>query len=275
MSAKLQESYSHLEKRVADRTKELAALNTIAAVVSRSLDLQEILNNALDKTLEVTRIDAGGIYLLDEETEVLNVVAQRGFSSQFVNEIDGLKVGEGFSGRVAQSGQPLVVQDVSSDSRLTRMVAKKEGLHSMASVPLSSKGRVLGTLFAVNYRHREFTDQDVELLTSIGHQIGVAIENAHLFESERQRRQEATLLAEVAKLISGTLDLHEVLRLTAECAVDVFDVHCCCIFLYDEKRETLKLAAGVAARGSQLAPKLRNSPPASGCGREFLKVFSP
>jgi GAF domain-containing protein/HAMP domain-containing protein len=277
MSAKLQESYSHLEKRVADRTKELAALNKIAAVVSRSLDLQEILNNALDKTLEVTRIDAGGIYLLDEETEVLNIVAQLGFSPQFVNEIDRLKVGEGFSGHVAQSGQPLVVQDISSDPRLTRTVAKEEGLHSMASVPLSSKGRVLGTLFAVNYRYREFTDQDVELLTSIGHQIGVAIENAHLFESERQRRQEATLLAEVAKLISGTLDLHEVLRLTAECAVDVFDVHCCCIFLYDEKRETLKLAAQIGGGSQRLttSTQVQEFTPSERMRRRVLEGLQP
>ncbi|NIN98774.1 MAG: GAF domain-containing protein, partial [Anaerolineae bacterium] len=102
---------------MADRTKELAALNAIAGVVSRSLDLQEILNNALDKTLEVMEIEAGGIYLLDEEVGMLNVVTQRGFSPELVTEIDGLKVGEGLSGRVVQSGQPLVVKDLAADHR--------------------------------------------------------------------------------------------------------------------------------------------------------------
>ncbi len=245
MSAQLQESYATLEQRVADRTKELAALNAIAAVVSRSLDLEEILNNALEKTLEVMEVEAGGIYLLDEEAGVLTVATQRGFSPQFVTEIDRLQVGEGFSGRVVQSGQPLVVRDVSTDPRLTRAVAREEGFHSLVSVPLSSKGKVPGALFAATYGYREFADQDVQLLISIGHQIGVAIDNAHLFEAERRRRQEATLLAEVAKLISGTLDLDEVLRLTAECAVDLFDVGCCCIFLYDEGGGTLRPAVQV------------------------------
>jgi GAF domain-containing protein/HAMP domain-containing protein len=245
MSVQLQESYAHLERRVADRTKELAALNAIATVVSRSLDLEEILNDALDKTLQVMEIEAGGIYLLDEEAGVLTVTAQRGFSPQAVAEIDGLKVGEGFSGRVAQSGQPLVVKNVSADPRLTRMVVREEGFRSLAIVPVSSKGNVLGTLFAMTHGYREFTDQDVQLLTSIGHQIGVAIENARLFEAESEQRQEATLLVEMAKLISGTLDLDEVLRLTAEYAVDVFDIHCCCIFLYDEGKGTLRPAVKI------------------------------
>jgi len=262
MSVQLQESYANLERRVADRTRELAALNAIATVVSRSLDLPEILNNALDKTLEVMEIEAGGIYLLDPKAKVLTIVAQRGFSTQFVAEIDQLKVGEGFSGRVVQLGQPLVVKDLSTDPRLTRTAVREEGLHSMASVPLTSKGQVLGALFAVTHGYREFTDQDVQLLTSIGNQIGVAIDNAHLFESERQRRQEATLLAEVAKLISGTLDLDEVLRLTAECAVDVFEVDCCCLFQYDEERGVLRPAVYIEIDGSAAGADRRHAKPA-------------
>jgi GAF domain-containing protein/HAMP domain-containing protein len=247
MATQLQESYASLERRVADRTKELAALNAIAAVVSRSLDLDEILKNALDKTLEVMDTEAGGIYLLDEELDALNVAVQRGFTPELVAEIDGLKVGEGFSGRVIQTSEPLVVRDLAADSRLTRSVVLDEGLQSVAIVPLSSKGKVLGTLFVITYGYREFTDEDVQLLSSIGHQIGVAIDNAHLFEAERRRRQEATLLTEIAKLVSGTLNLDEVLRLTAECAVDVFDIDCCCVFLYDERSGTLRPAAQVGA----------------------------
>jgi signal transduction histidine kinase/HAMP domain-containing protein len=262
MSAQLQGSYATLERRVAARTKELAALNAIAAVVSRSLDLQEILNNALDKTLEVMEIEAGGIYLLDEAAGLLTITTQRGFDSQFVAEVDNLKVGEGFSGRTVQTGQPLVVRDVSTDPRLTRMAAREEGLHSLASVPLSSKGKVLGVLFTITHGYREFTDQDVQLLTSIGNQIGVAIDNARLFEAERRRRQEATLLAEVAKLISGTLDLDEILRLTAGCAVDLFDVGCCCIFQYIEERETLTPAVHIGIDTSTARTQVSQIPPA-------------
>ena len=205
MSAQLQGSYAQLERRVAARTEELSALNEIASVVSQSLDLDEILYSALDESLQVMEIEAGGIYLLNEKAGVLNIVAQRGFSPQFVSEVDNLTIGEGFSGRVAQSGQPLVVNNVSTDPRLTRKVVRDEGLRSMASVPLAVKGKVLGTLFAITRGDREFTNQDVQLLTSIGHQIGVAIENANLYNAAQRRAEQFEVLSELGRRLTSIL----------------------------------------------------------------------
>ena len=185
MSAQLQLSYANLEQMVVERTRELAMLSDLAAVVSHSLDLDDILSDALDKSLQVMEVESGVIYLLDHEAGVLNVAAKRGFNPQFVSEIDRLKVGEGLSGLVVQSGQPLVVKDVSTDPRVTRIAVREEGLRSLACVPIRSKGKVLGALFAVTRGYREFTDQDVGLLTAIGNQVGVAIENAHLFDQAR------------------------------------------------------------------------------------------
>jgi signal transduction histidine kinase len=239
MTLRLRDLITGLERRVADRTRELETLNAVAGVVSRSLDLEEILHDALDKALQVLEIEAGGIFLLDVRepqsndvlepstsassvepshaaddtsaaTGILTIAVQRGFSPEFIEAIDGLEVGEGFSGLVAQSGQPLVVRDVSTDPRLTRMVAREEGFHSLAVVPLHSKEKTLGTLFAGTRGYREFTDQDVQLLTSIGQQLGVAIENA------RQRAQiEATLRqSEMEKAVAAernrlARDLHD------------------------------------------------------------------
>jgi GAF domain-containing protein/HAMP domain-containing protein len=205
MSAQLQESYAQLEQRVAARTEELSALNEIATVVSQSLDLDEILYSALDESLQVMEIEAGGIYLLNEKAGFLNLVAQRGFSPQFVSEVDYLTIGEGFSGRVAKSGTPLVVKNVSTDPRLTRKVVRDEGLRSMASVPLAVKGKVLGTLFAITRGDREFTDQDVQLLTSIGHQIGVAIENANLYNAAQRRAEQFQVLSELGRRLTSIL----------------------------------------------------------------------
>jgi signal transduction protein with GAF and PtsI domain len=143
-----------LERQVVARTKELSVLNAIAATVSQTLDLFEILDTALEEILQVMEIDGGGIYLLDERSGRLNIKTQRGFNAELVEKIDALQVGEGFSGEVALSGKPLVVKNIAGDPRLTRTAVAEAGIRSVAVVPLSSKGKVPGTLFVVRRGRR-------------------------------------------------------------------------------------------------------------------------
>ena len=202
---------AHLEGTVTNQSNEFDALNAIAETVSQSLDLDEILNGALDRTLEVLEVEAGGIYLLDEGAGLLKIAAQRGFKPELVNEIDGLRVGEGFSGRVVLSGDPLVVEDVGKDERLTRIAVREEGLRSVAIVPLNSRGKVLGTLFVITYGLRTFSERDLHLLASIGNQIGVATETARLIDSEQRRAEEFRVISEVGRRIVSILPVDKLL----------------------------------------------------------------
>jgi GAF domain-containing protein len=238
-----------LETEVANRTKELASLNAIAAVVSRSLDLEQMLADALDETLEVVGIEAGGIYLLDEEACVLTLDVQRGFSPELAAAIDRLKVGEGFSGRVVQSGEPLLVRDVSKDPRLTRMIVQEEGLRSLAVIPLSAKTKVLGTLFLVTRGYRVFTNRDVQLLTAIGQQIGVAVENTRLYEDTRRRLAQLTALQDTTTAVAGTLELDKLLHLIVHDAVNLLQAEGGILNLvdWDMREDEVVAAAGVAA----------------------------
>jgi GAF domain-containing protein len=238
-----------LESQVANRTAELAAVNAIAAVVSRSLDLDELLADALDKTLEVMDIELGGIYLLDEEAGLLSIAAQQGFSPELVTEIDKLRMGEGFSGRVAQSGEVLVVKDVSADPRLTRLAVQEEGLRSLVVVPLRAKGKALGTLFAATRGYREFADRDVQLLTSIGQQIGVAVENAALYEDTKGRLAQVTALQETTTAVASTLELERLLRLIVQQATNLLQADGGILNLvdWDAREDEVVAAVGVTA----------------------------
>jgi nitrate/nitrite-specific signal transduction histidine kinase len=244
MSIQLQESYANLEQRVAIRTRELAALNAIATVVSQSLDLDEILDGALDTTLQVMDIEVGGIYLLDETAGLLDITTQRGLSPEFVAGVNRLKVGEGFSGRVVQSGQPLVVSDVSSDHRLTRMVVREEGLRSLAVVPIDSKGKALGTLFTMSHGYRDFTDQDVQLLSSIGHQIGIAVESSNLFQAVQRRAEQFRVITEVSHRITSILDIDEVLVEVVHLIQQSFDYDHVAIALVEGDEAVYRVGAG-------------------------------
>ncbi len=221
MSAELARSYRTLEQRVEHRTRELSVLNAIATVVSRSLEIEEILSNALEKTLDLMGIEAGGIYLLDGESGLLSIASYRGFSESFSSEIDQLRVGEGFSGQVAERGEPLIVDDISADPRLTRSIAKEEGFHSFASFPLQSRRTVVGTLFVITRQHRAFPPQEIELLTSIGNQIGVAVENARLYEDVKSRLAQVIALQETSAAVVSTLALDELLTLLTRKAMEL------------------------------------------------------
>jgi PAS domain S-box-containing protein len=170
------------EQELLHRNRELGALNAIAETVSRSLDLDLILYDALDKALEVMDMEAGLIHLLDEETDELIVAVHQGLSDRYVQGVHQLKVGEGLAGQVAQLGEPIVVADISGDPRLTRMAVKEEEKRAFVSVPLKAGGKVQGTLNLLSRTFHQFTPQDIQLLTAIGDQIGMAIENARLFE---------------------------------------------------------------------------------------------
>ncbi|MGC9333626.1 MAG: two-component regulator propeller domain-containing protein, partial [Anaerolineae bacterium] len=158
-----------LERQVASRTEELSALNAIGTVVSASLDLEQVLSGALDKTLDVTRHEAGGIYLLERTNAAdpdqggrLRLVAHKGIDASLLSAIDDLGVGEGFSGRVVETGEPLFVADLSADDRLTRTAVKDQGYRALAIAPLVSRGRVLGTLFVMTSSSPPQAEQDVE-----------------------------------------------------------------------------------------------------------------
>jgi len=257
MAEALKESYEDLERRVADRTRELAALNAIAAVVSGSLDLHEILDAALDKTLEVMSIEAGGIYLLKEgssqdEEGVLTIAAHKGLGARFVEEIDDLKVGEGFSGHVVHTGEPLVVRDLSTDPRLTRSVMTESGFRAVAIVPLVSREEVRGSLFVVTRSHREFSDQDLDLLTNIGDEIGVAIENAQLYEDTKRRLAQVIALQETSRAVASTLELDKLLKLIIQQATALLQASGGIINLVDWENEVDEVVAATGMAVSVL-----------------------
>ena len=186
MSVQLNASYTDLENRVAERTRVLSTLIDIAEAVNRSLDLEETLNHSLEKTLQVLEIEAGGIYLFNAKTTQLVLAAHRGYPPNVVADMDNLALGEGFNGYVAARCQPLVVDEIAQDCRLARLEVSRAGVHALVSVPLRSKDKLVGTLFATTYAPRKFSDQDINLLTSIGYQVAVAIENALLYSQAQQ-----------------------------------------------------------------------------------------
>jgi signal transduction histidine kinase len=160
-------------------------VNTIATAIGQPLELKELLDIALHKALELPGLDSGGVFLVDDRAQELVFVAHHGLSQRFVQAVERMKLGEGIAGRAVISGEPLIVENFSDDPRLTKAILREEGIRFHASVPLKSRGRVLGVMNLSSKSHRSFTPQEMIFLTAIGQQIGVAIENARLYQQGR------------------------------------------------------------------------------------------
>ena len=188
------------------RANQLATLDAVATSVSRSLNLGEVLNEALDKVLEVTGLESGAIYLWDRASGELKLTVHRGLSEEFVRQVSRMRLGEGVTGRAAMSGEPIVVDEYVKDRRALP-AAMQENLRAMVSMPLKSKDKVLGVMNIASRRERRFAPWEVQLLTSIGNQIGVAIENAQLFDEIREREKQLAYQLENASDAIFNVDL--------------------------------------------------------------------
>jgi diguanylate cyclase (GGDEF)-like protein len=91
-------------------------------------------------------------------------------------------------------------------------IVLEEGIRSFIVLPLPGRERVIGAMFVFYHQEHSFSDDEVHLLTTIANQAAVAIENARLFEAERQQRQESETLREAALALTTTLDRNQVIE---------------------------------------------------------------
>ncbi len=190
----IKQTQQALEKRVAERTHELAALNEIAAVVSRSLDLKEILSAALNKAMEMMRMEVGAAYGIQDGVgpveEQFVVVGHpvppdlSAFSSQ--DGGDFLRVPMLPTQAAAEAQQPTAWLVADLPDTKVRHLLETEGVRQIIHVPLVVKGKLVGR-FNLGARHeREIRPEELSLLASIGQQIAVAVENGILYNQAEQ-----------------------------------------------------------------------------------------
>jgi nitrate/nitrite-specific signal transduction histidine kinase len=207
MSSELEQSYSLLEKRVADRTHELETINAISDVVNRSLDLNMILGNALEKTLEITNMDAGVAYRLNQGSQMFEILTHQGFSPEYIDKHRFLPFS--LSGFQLNDENPEIIVAYIKDYPIPALKEdlQKEGIQVAVRLPLMSKGRMLGYLGLSRHSADFVTPDEMKIFKAIGQQISMAMENAHLYE----QAEESAATAERTRLAR---DLHDAVTQT-------------------------------------------------------------
>ena len=185
------------EEALERRNKELSALNRIAQLMSQSMNLEDILQSALDGVLEVIDMPVGTIILVNENTKVMSCAVHGGLSEEMAELFNTEPILDvmSFWKKVASQGKVLITDNVSKEVEPSyKFIVEREEIQSAAGIPLKSKDKTLGVMVICSHDDRTFSPEEIRLMETIGNQIGVAIDNAQLFEkiSEQSLTDELT-----------------------------------------------------------------------------------
>lgn len=171
--------FHDLVRRVSEKT----VLTEVSKTVNSSLALDKVLETSMKLVAQIMRAEASSLMLLDSEKKELVFKVALGKKGEWVKEIR-IPLGVGIAGCVAETGESLIIEDASKDSRFFKSADEKSGFQtrSMICVPLKIKNKIIGVAEAINKIGGTFGDEDIELFEAIALQIAIALENASLYK---------------------------------------------------------------------------------------------
>jgi len=209
----------------------------VSRAFGTTLDKDELLELIVQSAIDTMKGKAACLWLVDEERDEFIPRAQKGLSKKYFQT--ALTLGK-IVPNVKKEGY-LHAQDATTDPRLEQHEGKKaEGIASMLIVPVTVKRKLMGVLTLYTSKPKDFSKDEIDFLTALAEQGGMAVENARLFEKVMEN---AKLFHDLAANINSTLDVKTIFQtLTAEIAKGL-GVKASSILLIDKDKQTLELVA--------------------------------
>ena len=158
----------------------LKTLNKISRAITSDLYLEDILKLIVTLTANVIKAKVCNVWLIDEKKQEFNIKATQSMHQEYLNK-KTIKLNEGIVGLVAREKKPKIIFDVLKEEQYKeKKLARKEGLISMASIPMMVKDKVIGVLNVYTNKPYEFSKAEITLLSTIANQAAVAIEKTEL-----------------------------------------------------------------------------------------------
>lgn len=250
------------------RLQELAALNEIGQTIGSTLDLIQVLKLVAQKTAQVCAVERCSIMLLDDQKETLIPMM-----SQFASGATDAELWKQFKEKslaervdqlpvivaVVRSGKAVVLSG-ESIFQLPRVWTERFGVRSVLLVPLTSREQIIG-LMALDYSQtdQQFTARQVELATTIGGQVAMAIQNARLYVRQERRAIQLNVINQVGRRATSSLDLDELLQDTVVAIQDAFRYHFVSILVTNQETEEMVQRAEVGLAKHMKMPGYRQS----------------
>ncbi|MEE8114806.1 MAG: GAF domain-containing sensor histidine kinase [Nitrososphaerales archaeon] len=183
--------------RFADKTKEFSVTSAISAVADLLVapkNSEDIYDLALSKVLEALDLRHGNLRLINPVTSELELMATKGFPSDYTEKYRSIKIGERSAGKVVRVRGPVIWDNIQTDPSYAYLYLRKKGINSLLGVPLLAGDGVIGTLSVASDERGRFGEQEVQLLGAIGRVLGVSIKNAHLLSVLKKSINDLTKL---------------------------------------------------------------------------------
>lgn len=188
-------------EEIRNKTRKLTVFNEITRIVNQSVDLHAILDKSLDKILQLLNTPIGWIHVYDPQYQRLNLISQLGMPEAGKHYFKQLELGDDPVSRAYRTGKSGLLREL--PSALTTQGLPLDKFKELFMIPLRAKSRIMGVMTIVSQRKYFFHYQDLDLLTRIGDELGVAVENALLY---------IELQAKVKELEDVNQDLQELDR---------------------------------------------------------------
>lgn len=196
----LQDIYKKLEYK----TRTLSTLYQMSEIVTSEYDVSRLISLTIESLKNLFSVAVGSVMLLDKNTSELTIEAAIGIDEQIKRQAR-VKLGQGISGWVAQTGEPLFVKNIEEHEQFSRRNQDQYPTKSFFSIPLKAKNRVIGVINLSNDSLPEdMVEDELQLLLIFAGQVAVAIENANLYErliGEQRLRDELEIATEIQKSI--------------------------------------------------------------------------
>jgi signal transduction histidine kinase len=224
------------------RYERLKLLYQVGSIIHSTLEPQRALSLIVREAARLMQASSCSVVLINPTNGFLEIQASQGLPENA--EALKLRIGEGLTGWVAQTGKPARVGDVTKDKRYIML---RPEVRSELAVPLEVNDEVRGVLNVDVDRLDAFTEDDQELLESLAAQAASVIQNTWLYEQIRLKARLLESLASVSRTINSALNLDEVLQIITREACELMQAKMCSLMMLDDTRVWLDLRASFGA----------------------------
>jgi signal transduction histidine kinase/CheY-like chemotaxis protein/nitrate/nitrite-specific signal transduction histidine kinase len=234
------------------RVEEAETVARITAAISGSMDLEEILHQALVELTSQCDCEAGVVGLWDETQERLSLVVDHNLPDALAAQLADGGMHDTLCAVTARGTEPHVVPDVCSMTGVDAQPLAGSGFRSFLGIPLLAQGQVLGALCLFGRPLNHFASAGSALLGTVGQQIGMTVRNALRYEEAQQRGLQIQVAADISHAASSAQDLNTLLSSGVELLRQRFDYGFVGLFLADDANKWAVLQGGAGEAGRQM-----------------------